>query len=116
MTAIGNLSYVVAFFLGLGALAGVYFIVKHILKMKREQDDQPWPAIFPGLSFALMVFAFLNWFYRALPEVLDIAFKVRGLERNEIVFRDFLLEALRSENAACLADIVNHLPVVRSLA
>ena len=98
VTAIGNLSYVVAFFLGLGALAGVYFIVKHILKMKREQDDQPWPAIFPGLSFALMVFAFLNWFYRALPEVLDIAFKVRGLERNEIVFRDFLLEALRSEN------------------
>jgi multiple sugar transport system permease protein len=97
VTAIGNLAYIIAFFLGIGALAVVFFLVKRIIKMKREHDDQPWLAILPGFFYAGMVLAFLNWFYRALPEVLDIAFKVRGLERAEIVFVDLLGEALRAD-------------------
>lgn len=98
VTAIGNLAYVVAFFLGLGALVSVYFLVKKILKIREEQDDQPWLTILPGLLYAGVGFSFLNWFYRALPEVLDIAFKLRGLERDEIVFMDFLVDALRAES------------------
>jgi amino acid transporter len=98
VTAVGNLAYVIAFFMGIGALVAVFFIVKRILKMKRKHDDQPWLAILPGLLIATTVFGFLNWFYRALPEVLDIAFKVRGLERDEIVFVDLLAEALRAES------------------
>ena len=98
VTAVGNLAYVIAFFMGIGALVAVFFIVKRILKMKRKHDDQPWVAILPGLLIATTVFGFLNWFYRALPEVLDIAFKVRGLERDEIVFVDLLAEALRAES------------------
>ncbi len=98
VNAIGNLAYVVAFFLGLGALVGVYFLLRQVLQIKRENQDQPWLTILPGLAFAAMIFSFLNWFYRALPEVLDIAFKVRGLERDEIVFVEFLREAFRAES------------------
>ena len=98
VNAISNAAYVVAFFLGIGALVGVFFIVKHILGMQRAHNDQPWLTILPGLMFAATGFSFLNWFYRALPEVLDIAFKVRGLERDEIVFTDLLGEALRAES------------------
>ncbi|NLN70984.1 MAG: sugar ABC transporter permease [Chloroflexi bacterium] len=96
-TAVGNLAYVIAFFLGIGALALVCFIIQHILKLKKKHADQPWLAIFPGFLFMVTVLAFFNWFYHALPEVLDIAFKVRGLERGQIVFADFLREALRAE-------------------
>ena len=98
VTAVGNLAYVVAFFLGLGALVGVYFLLKKTLKMQREYGDQPWLTILPGLLFAGVGFSFLNWFYHALPEVLDIGFKLRGLERDEIVFLDFLVDALRAES------------------
>jgi len=98
INAISNVAYVAAFFLGIGALAGVYFIIKHILGMRKAHNDQPWLTILPGLLFAATGFSFLNWFYRALPEVLDIAFKVRGLERDEIVFIDLLGEALRAES------------------
>ncbi|MBW6466113.1 MAG: sugar ABC transporter permease [Brevefilum sp.] len=98
VTAIGSLTYVIAFFLGIGALVLIYFLVKRILKLRQEHDDQPWLAILPGLMYAVTVFAFLNWFYRALPEVLDIAFKLRGIEREEIVFMDFLMDALRAES------------------
>lgn len=98
VTAIGNLTYIIAFYLGIGALVLTYFLIKRILKMRQEHADQPWLAILPGLMFAGLAFSFLNWFYRALPEVLDIAFKVRGLERDEIVFVDLLIEALRAES------------------
>ncbi|MFU8827063.1 MAG: carbohydrate ABC transporter permease [Brevefilum sp.] len=97
VNAISNLAYVIAFFMGIGALVAIYFIVKRIVKMKQEHGDQPWLAILPGMINAGMVFALLNWFYRALPEVLDIAFKLRGLERDEIVFIDFLRDALRAD-------------------
>ena len=95
VTAIGNLAYIAAFFLGIGALVAIYFLVKRIMKIRQEHGDQPWLAILPGLMYAVTAFAFLNWFYRALPEVLDIAFKLRGLERDEIVFMDFLIRGAR---------------------
>lgn len=66
--------------------------------MKQKDNDEPWLTIAPGLVNAAMVFALLNWFYRALPEVLDIAFKVRGFERGKVVFSEFLRDALRSDN------------------
>jgi len=95
--AIDNLAYVLVFFLGLGALVGVYFLVKRILKSARENDDQPWICVLPGMVYSFMAFAFLNWFYRLLPEVLDIAQKLRGVERNQQVFLQFLGEAFRAE-------------------
>ncbi|MDW7755805.1 MAG: ABC transporter permease subunit [Brevefilum sp.] len=98
VNAISNLAYVIAFFLGVGALVSSYFLFKHILKMRQVHEDQPWLAVLPGLLLAGTVFSFLNWFYKALPEVLDIAFKVRGLERDEIVFIELLGDALRAES------------------
>jgi len=98
VNAIGNLAYVLAFFLAIGALVSIYFLVRQIITLKKEHDDQPWLTALPGLCYAVLIFSLLNWFYRALPEVLDIAFKVRGLERDEIVFTQLLGEALRSES------------------
>lgn len=97
VNAIGNLAYVLVFFLGVGALFGAYFLVKGILKSARENDDQPWASILPGLVYAFMAFAFLNWFYKLLPEVLDIAQKLRGIERTQNVFLQFLWEAFRAD-------------------
>jgi len=96
--AIGNLAYVLVFFLGVAALVGVYFLLKRIWTMARENDDQPWICILPGFLQAVVVFGLLNWFYKALPEVLDIANKLRGVERTQDLFRQLLGEALRAES------------------
>ena len=96
--AIGNLAYVLVFFLGLGALYGVYILIKRIIKMAKEKEESPWPCIFPGVIFSGVVFALLNWFYRALPQVLDISFLIRRLEdKTPAVFFQLLKDALRSE-------------------
>lgn len=98
VNAIGSLAYVLVFFMGIGALIGIYFLVKRILKMMREHEDRPWLCILPGLINAAATIAFFNWFYRALPQVLDIAFQLRGVERTENLFIRLLGEALRAEN------------------
>jgi multiple sugar transport system permease protein len=98
VNAIGNLAYVMVFFLGIGVLASIYFLIKKILQSAKENDEQPWIYALPGLLFAAVVIAFFNWFYRALPEVLDIAQKLRGVERTQDIFMQFLKEALRSES------------------
>lgn len=97
VNAIGSLAYVLVFFLGVGALLGVYFLVRRILRSARENEDRPWLCILAGTIYAFMAFAFLNWFYRLLPEVLDIATKLRGVERTQSVFLQFLVEAFRAE-------------------
>jgi len=96
--AIGNLAYVLVFFLGVGALVGGYFLLKRIRTMVHENDDQPWLCVLPGFVQAVVVFGLLNWFYKALPEVLDIANKLRGVERTQNVFLGLLIEALRAES------------------
>ncbi len=96
--AIGNLAYVLVFFLGVAALFGVYVLIKRIWTLAKENHDQPWFCLFPGFVLALSAFGLLNWFYKALPEVLDIASKLRGVERTQSLFIQLLKEALRAES------------------
>ncbi len=96
--AIGNLAYVMVFFLGIGALVAIYFLIKKLLKMAREHDERPWLCIIPGLLNASIAFSLLNWIYNALPEVLGIADKLRGLERTQEVFMRLLGEAFRADS------------------
>lgn len=96
--AVGNLAYVAAFFIGILAFVGIYFLGRHIIMLTRQHKDRPWLCILPGLVNALVTFAAVNWFFRALPEVLDIADKLRGLKRTQEVFLRLLGEALRVDS------------------
>jgi multiple sugar transport system permease protein len=97
VNALGNLAYVMVFFLGILALIGMVLLIRKVLRMARENDEKPWITIVPGLVYALTTAAFFRWFYSALPEVLGIADKLRGLERTQELFMQLLGEALRAE-------------------
>ncbi len=97
VSAIGNLAYVLVFFLGLGALLGFYFLVKRIIKIKHENQERPWLCILPGMIHASVVASILVWIYHLLPEVLGIADKLRGLQKNQAVFFRLLGEAFLAE-------------------
>jgi multiple sugar transport system permease protein len=97
VNALGNLAYVMVFFLGILALIGMVLLIRKVLMMARENDEKPWITIVPGLVYALTTAAFFRWFYSALPEVLGIADKLRGLERTQELFMQLLGEALRAE-------------------
>ena len=95
--AIGNLAYVAVFLLGVGALVGIYFLIKKIIELTKQHGDRPWISIVPGFLNAVTAFSFLNWFFKLLPEVLDIADKLRGLEKTREVFLTLLRQAFSAE-------------------
>jgi len=91
--AIGSLAYVAAFFIGVGALIGVYLILKKIIQDAKEIGQKPWLLALPGLLHAWATFYFLRYFWYQLPEFLDIAAKLRGVEKTREIFQQFIREA-----------------------
>lgn len=95
--ALSNLAYIGVFVLGIGALAGVYFLLRKIIREARENKQTPWLLALPAALHALAVLAFLRWIFFQLPEFLDIATKMRGLERTRELFVRLLSEAFYAE-------------------
>lgn len=99
--AIGNLAYVLGFWM---ALIFLYLAVNSVIKkwqLAREQQDQPWLLAIPGLIIAGSFGLFLRFVFQFLPEVLGIADKIRAAkqagqeETTTELFNQFLGEAWR---------------------
>ena len=96
--AIGNLAYVLTFFMGVGALLAVYLLVRRIISEARESGVKPWLQIIPGAINTWAVYAFLRYLWFQLPEFLDIAFKLRGVEKTRDLFTQLISEAFHAIN------------------
>lgn len=96
--AVDNLAYVFFFAIAIGALIGVWVFLRRIRKQAEENNDRPWLLVIPAALYAAAVMSFLRWIVLLLPQVLDIADKIRGLERTQELFLKFLGEAFRAES------------------
>lgn len=99
--AIGNLAYVLGFWL---AIAFLYFAVGAVRQTRQEagkHGERPWLLIIPGLIIGSSFALFMRWLYMILPELLGIADKMRAAkqagqeEPTSVLFRQFLSEAWR---------------------
>ena len=97
LSAIGNLTYVMLFALGIGGLIGAWLMVRRIMKDASERDHRPWAFALPGLGFAAATAVWFRWAFLQLPEVLGIANKIRGVERTRELFVSLLDEAFHVE-------------------
>jgi ABC-type sugar transport system permease subunit len=95
--AVDTLAYVFAFAVGIGALIGLWIVLRGIRNQAREAGDHPWFLVLPGALYAITIVSFLRWFLLLLPQVLDIADKVRHLPRSPGIFLQLLGEAFRAE-------------------
>lgn len=95
VAAIDNLTYIVMFALGAGALFLAYRSVRKI--GSDISGTQAWLLAVPGLLHAAAVAAFFRWLFYQLPEFLDIAIKMRGQERTRELFIGLLSDAFRAE-------------------
>lgn len=93
VTAIDNLIYVLLFALAIGALIGAALQLRRILRQASERDERPWLLAIPGALQAGMIITFLRWFVLLLPQVLDIANQIIGVERTRELFMQLLGEA-----------------------
>ena len=99
--AIGNLAYVLGFWL---AIAFLFLAVRALLqtrKESRQHGERPWLLTLPGVVISFSFAFFLRWGYLILPELLGIADKIRSAkqagqeETSSVLFRQFLGEAWR---------------------
>jgi len=91
--AVGNIAYVVGFFLAIGALVGFYLLLKKIFQDSRELDQKPYLLVLPAALHTWAIFALLRYLWFQLPEFLDIAPKLRGVEKTRDLFLQLLKEA-----------------------
>jgi len=99
--AIDNLIYVLLFALAIGALVSVYFLVRRIVKRIQEDEVEKtsWLIALPGALYAGMAMSFVRWTVLLLPEVLDIANKIWGVDKTRELFTQLLGEAFMSPRA-----------------
>lgn len=95
--AIGNLAYVAAFAIGIAAIILAALLISRLYKEMRENEDKAWWLVAVGMLHAAAIGSFVRWFLFLLPEVLDIADKIVGLEKTRELFNQLLGEAFRAE-------------------
>lgn len=94
---VDNLAYFGVFALGVGALVGVALLIRRVAREARAEGATVWPLAIPAAAHAAVVLVLLRWIYFLLPEFLDIAPKMRGLERTRELFMRLLSEAFHGE-------------------
>ena len=94
---VGNFAYLALFVLGIGALVGAVMLLRRVYRRSQEDKTSPWLLAIPAFLYAATVIAFVRWAFFQLPEFLDIATKMRGLERTRELFLRLLNEAFRAE-------------------
>jgi ABC-type sugar transport system permease subunit len=97
VSALENLAYILFFLLALGFVYFAFVMVQRIRAQAKEYGDHPGWLVLPGTLFAVTGIALVNWIYKALPEVLDIAQKIIGVEKTRELFIQLLSEAFRVE-------------------
>lgn len=96
--AIDNLTYIGFFAIAIGALIGAWILLRRVRDFAREHCDRPWLLAIPGLLHAAALINFLRWVVLLLPQVLDIANKIIGLEKTQELFMRLIGEAFRAES------------------
>jgi ABC-type sugar transport system permease subunit len=94
--AIGNLTYVLGFWVAAIALFLAARIVVQALQTARAKGHQPWPWLLPGLLNGAGLAFLLVFLFRLLPALLVIPTLLRGQDNTPEAFRQLVGEAWRS--------------------
>jgi multiple sugar transport system permease protein len=94
--AIDTLAYVLAFWLCVILIGLAVRTVRNLWRTALEHGDKPWVWLVPAAVTVAGIGQFLRFFFLLLPEVLDVAAKIRGQERTQELFVQLLVDAWRT--------------------
>ena len=94
--ALGNLAYVVFFWVSAILIFLAVRSLRELLKTSRERNEKPWIWSVSGLVTTLGIAGFVRFLVFLLPEILGIAQKVRGMDTSQELFVQLLGEAWRT--------------------
>jgi multiple sugar transport system permease protein len=95
--AVGPLAYLLVFALGVGLLAWALFQLRRIYRDFKGGSLRFWLLNLPGILLASVGLSFINWTVVLLPNILDIADKIRGVDKTRELFMQLLHEAFTAD-------------------
>jgi multiple sugar transport system permease protein len=95
--AVGPLAYLLVFGLGVGLLVWALFKLRRIYKDFEGGSLRFWLLNLPGILLACVGLSFINWTVVLLPNILDIADKIRGVDKTRDLFMQLLYEAFTAD-------------------
>ncbi len=95
--AIDNLAYLLFFAVILGFAYAAVRAYRQVAALAREHNERPWLLAVPAAVHAGVILLFGRYIVVLLPEILEIADKVRKLKRTQALFVQLFGEALRAE-------------------
>jgi ABC-type sugar transport system permease subunit len=98
ITAVGSMAYVLAFVVGIGLLVLVYFLFRGVYKSFKEHELRFTLLNIPAVLIAAAGLSILRWSVVLLPNLLDIANKITGVEKTRQLFVQLLHEAFTVES------------------
>jgi len=96
--AVGPLAYLLVFALGIGALVFAFYQFRRVYRSQEGERVRFWLLNLPGILLAATGLSFLNWTIVLLPNILDIANKITGVEKTRELFIQLIGEALNAES------------------
>lgn len=85
--ALGNLAYVLFFWLALLALCyGLYRAWRIYRQINADQHHRLHTLLLPSLLSSLAIFSMINWFFKLLLVIFDIPVRLRGQQLSRDVF------------------------------
>lgn len=97
VTAVGDLAYLGTFILALAAIVFFFLQMRNTFRKLSSHQTRFWILNLPALVQGAAILAFIRWTVVLLPNVLDIADKIRGVEKTRELFMQLLGEAFRAE-------------------
>lgn len=93
---IGNLAYLLVFALALALLVWAYFQFRRTHTSLAEKPRRFWLLTLPGVLLAAAFLSFIRWTIVLMPNVLDIADKITGVDKTRALFITLLTEAFNA--------------------
>ena len=94
--ALGNLGYILFFWLALLALAAAWLAAKRLLTALRQSGQADYTHIFSGAALGLTALLTIDWFFKLIPIIMDIPRQVRGQNTSLALFMEKLGESFAS--------------------
>ncbi|MGD8404736.1 MAG: ABC transporter permease subunit [Anaerolineales bacterium] len=92
-SAVGSLAYLLVFALGVGFLLLAFFQLRQVYRLLVNQRLRFSLLNIPGILIGAAFLSFIRWTVVLLPNLLDIANKITGVEKTRELFMQLLREA-----------------------
>ena len=104
--ALGNLGYILFFWLALLALAAAWLAARRLLAALRQSGRSDYAHIFGGGGLGLAALLAIDWFFKLIPIIMDIPRQVRGQNTSLALFMEKLGESFANPDVLAAGNLM----------